>query len=73
MTRPLPSRAPDAVRRHLAPPAGRCAEIDDQLAGLEELVFVVDLDELVGRARAEAFATRLSDIRVVELALEPRA
>ena len=69
---PAPALArSDARRRDLAPAAGRGAEIDDALAGLEELIFLVDLDELVGRARAIAFAPRLGDIRVVELAFEP--
>ena len=43
-------------RRHLAPAAGRGAEIDDALAALEEAVLVVDLDQLEGGARAVALA-----------------
>ena len=58
-------------RRDLAPAAGRGAEIDNALARLEQLVLVVDLDELVGRARPVAFAARLGDVGIVELALEP--
>ena len=58
-------------RRDLAPAAGRGAEVDDPLAGPEQLMLVVDLDQLIGRARAVAFAARLGDIGVVELAFEP--
>src|SRR5271165_439419 len=57
--------------RDLAPAARRGAEIDDALPGLEQLVFVGDLQELKGRARAIALAPGLRDIRVVELPLEP--
>src|SRR5262249_23562179 len=46
-------------------------EIDHARTGLEQAVFVVELDQLIGRARAEAFLLRLGYVRVVELALEP--
>ena len=70
-TRPLPSRAADALRRDLRPAAGRGAEIDDALARLQQAVLVVDLEELVGGARAVALALGAGDVGVVELALEP--
>ena len=61
----------NARRRNLAPAARRGAKIDDALAPFQHLVLVVDLDELVSRARPVAFAARLGDIGIVELALEP--
>ena len=67
---PSPALA-HARGRDLTPAAGRGAEIDDALTRLHELVLVVDLDELIGRAGAKAFAARLGDIGVVELAFEP--
>ena len=70
-TRPLPSPAPTRLRRDLAPAAGRGAEIDDARARLQQMVLVVDLDQLVGGARAIALALGARDIGIVELALEP--
>jgi hypothetical protein len=58
-------------RGDLAPAAGRGAEIDDALTGLEQPVFLVDLEELVGRAGAIALASGLRHVRIVELPLEP--
>ena len=40
--------------RDLGPAAGRRAEVDDALAGLQEAVLVVDLDQLEGGARAHS-------------------
>src|SRR6202034_4134881 len=71
---PPPALARACARRgDLAPAAGRGPQIGDALSGLEKLVLVVDLDELVGRARPVAFAARLRDIGVVELAFEPKS
>ena len=50
---PPPLGAADALSGKLRPAAGRGAEIDDALAGLEEAVLLVDLQELVGGARAQ--------------------
>ena len=61
----------DAFGRDLAPAAGRGAEIDHRDALLEEMVLVVDLDQLVGRARAIAVALGLRHIGIVELPLQP--
>jgi len=44
--------------RHLAPAAGRRTEIDHAHARLQQMVFVVDLDQLVGGARAIALRLR---------------
>ena len=70
-TCPPPSPAPHALRRDLAPAAGRRAEIDNLCTWFEKLVLVVDLDELVGGARAKPFALGTRHIGIVELALEP--
>ena len=61
----------DALGRDLAPAAGRRAEIDHRHAGFEEVMLVVDLDQLVGRARAIAVALGLRHIGIVELPLQP--
>ena len=63
--------ATHAFCRDLAPAAGRGAEIDHGLAWLEQAMLVVDLDQLVGRARAIAVALGLRDIGIVELPLQP--
>ena len=62
-----------ALHRHLAPAAGGRAQVDDELAGLEQAVAIVDLDHLVGGSRAITLGPRLADIGVVELPLEPAA
>jgi len=49
----------------------RGAEVDHRDALLEKMILVVDLDQLVGRARAQAIALGLRHIGIVELALEP--
>ena len=67
-TRPF---APTRLRRHLAPAAGRGAQIEHARAGFEEMVLVVDLGELERGARAQPLALRLGDIGIVELALQP--
>jgi len=67
----LPARRADALRRDLAPAAGCCAEIENDHAGLQELVLVVDLFQLVGGARAKTFLLGAPHIGIVELALEP--
>ena len=61
----------DALRRDLAPAAGGGAEIDHGDAMLEKAILVVDLDQLVGRARAIAVALGLRHIGIVELPLQP--
>src|SRR5690242_8973676 len=67
----LPRHQLHALRGDLAPAAWRGAQIDHAHAGPEEKVFVVDLGELEGSARAQPPSLRLLDIRIVELALEP--
>ena len=62
----------DALRRDLAPAAGRGAEIDHPRAGFQKTMPVVDLGKLEGGARAIAFAFGARDIRIVELAIEPQ-
>ena len=52
-------------------PAAGVIEVDDTRAILSSDT-VVDLDELVGGARAQAFALGARDVRIVELALEPQ-
>ena len=64
-------RGADPLRRDLAPAAGRGAEIDHAAARLEQAILVVDLDQLVGGARAQALAPGARHIGVVELAFEP--
>ena len=61
----------DALGRDLAPAAGGGAEIDHGDAMLEEVILVVDLDQLVGRARAIAVPLGLRHIGIVELPLQP--
>ena len=61
----------DALGRDLAPAAGGGAEIDHGDAVLEETMLVVDLDQLVGRARAIAVPLGLRHIGIVELPLQP--
>ena len=61
----------DALGGDLAPAAGRRAEIDHGHAGFEKMVLVVDFDQLVGRARAQAVALGLRHIGIVELPLQP--
>ena len=68
---PLAGDGLRALRRDLAPAAGRGAEINDARARLQEPVLLVDLGELVGRARTEPFALRGGHIRIVELPLQP--
>ena len=65
-------RRADALRRDLAPAAGRGAEIDHPRAILEQTMLVVDLDQLEGGPPAKAFALGARDVGVVELALQPQ-
>ena len=71
ITRPLPSRAPTRAAATWLQPPGAAPRSMMRCARLEQLVLVVDLDELISRARPVAFAARLGDIGVVELAFEP--
>ena len=68
----LAFRRLDRARRDLAPAARRGAEIDDARAGSQQLIFLGDLDQLVGGARAPALALGLRDEGIVELALQPQ-
>src|SRR5262249_47850455 len=68
---PPPLRAADALRRDLAPAAGRRAEIDHPRPLLEQMVLVVDLDQLEGGAGAKTFALGARHVRVVALSFEP--
>ena len=61
----------DPLGRDLAPTARRGAEIDDFRARPQQAIFVIELDQLEGRARAEALALGACHIGVVELAFEP--
>ena len=61
----------DAFGRDLAPAAGRGAKIDHGDSGLEKMILVVDLDQLIGRARAQAVPLGLRHIGIVELPLQP--
>src|SRR5262245_25847022 len=61
----------DALQRDLAPAAGGGAEVDHLGAALEDAMLVVDLDQLVSRARAETVSLGAHDVRIVELAFEP--
>ncbi len=67
----LAVRRADTLRRDLAPAAGRGAEVDHREALLEKVILVVDLDQLVGRARAQTVALGLRHIGIVELPLQP--
>ena len=70
-TWPLPSTDCTRSAATWRPAAGRGAEIDDARAGLQQAVLVVDLDQLVGRARAIALALGGGHVGIVELPLEP--
>ena len=61
----------DTLGGDLAPAAGCCAEIDHRDAGFQEVMLVVDLDQLVGRPRAQAVPLGLRHIGIVELPLQP--
>ena len=60
-------------RRDLAPAARGSAEIDDAGAGLQDMVAVVDLDQLVGRTRTIAVGLRPLHVGIVDMALQPAA
>ena len=51
--------------------AYKLLEIDDKYRVLKPGMTVVDLDQLVGRARAIAIPLGLRDIGIVELAFQP--
>jgi RNA-binding protein len=55
----------------LTPGARRCTQIDHQLPGTNELQGLVDLFELVGRARSVAIFAGLTHIGVVDVFVEP--
>src|SRR3990172_347566 len=70
---PLPA-APErraALRRDLAPAAGRGAEVHDPEAGPKDVKLVVDLLEFEGGARAKSLALGGGNIGIIELPLEP--
>ena len=66
-----PPLGADALERNLAPAAGRRAEIDHAGAFLEQMIFVVDFGELIGRARTKTVALGTRHIGIAELAFEP--
>ena len=70
-TRPLPSAAPTCAAATWLQPPGAAPRSTMRWPGFEQLVLVVDLDQLVGGARAIALAPGLRHIGIVELALEP--
>ncbi len=61
-----------ALRRSWLHPPGAAPRSITRRARFQELVLVVDLGELVDRARAIAFALGARDVRIVELAFEPQ-
>ena len=54
ITLPFPGRQLHPLRRDLAPAAGRGAEIDHHHAGPQQMMLVVDLGELEGRAASDS-------------------
>ena len=62
--------ANDAPEKLLAMMGGR-AEVDHRDARFEEAVLVVDLDQLIGRARTPAVLLGLRHIGIVELPFQP--
>ena len=63
-TRPF---SPDELAGHLRPAAGRGAQVHDPHAGADQLVLLIELDQLVARARAIAVLLRLLDEGIVEV------
>ena len=55
----------------LRPAPGRGAQVDHRHAGAEQPVALVDLGELVGRARAVALALRALHVRIVHVPAQP--
>src|SRR6266851_1345473 len=65
-------RAPDTLRERLRPAPGRSPEIDHIVPGTHELVAVRDLDQLVRRTRTVAVRLCAVNVRIVDVAPEPR-
>src|SRR6266849_5641292 len=64
---------PDTLGKHLRP-AARCGtEIDDGIAGTREPVPLQELEQLIGRARSVPLHFRPVDIRISDVAFQPRA
>src|SRR4051794_39413965 len=61
----------DALDRDLCPAARRTAEIDDAVAGRQQMKTLVELDQLESGARAVAAKLCLGDIGIVELPRQP--
>ena len=57
----------------LRPAARRRAKVDDLLAAPEQVIFVGDFNQLVGRAGAKPLAPRLRDKRIVQLTGQPQS
>src|SRR6266567_3974262 len=66
------SGPPDALGEDLRPASGCGAEIDDGVPGTRESVAFRDFDQLVGRARAVALRLCAVNVRIVDVACEPR-
>src|SRR5690606_25331117 len=66
-------RAGQPFAQDLAPGAGGAAHVDDDHAPPDEPVAAIDLEQLEGRARAVAVLLRELDVRIVEMARDPRA
>ena len=65
-------RRPGGFLAHdLAPPAGRDAQVHHAGYPLEQRIFLVELDELVGGAAPVTLGLGLLDVGIVELTLEP--
>ncbi len=70
-TLPLPSAAPTRLAAIWLQPPGAAPRSTTDMPGFRNAILVVDLDQLVGRARAVALALGLRHIGIVELALQP--
>ena len=61
----------DAGAGHLAPSPRCCTQIDNAATRFQEMILVVDLRELEGGTAAIALLSRLVNVWIIELALEP--
>src|SRR5207248_3191908 len=66
-----PAARSDLPRRNLRPAAGGRAKIDDDRSRAEQLLALVELEQLVRRARTITLLPRLAHIRVGDVAAQP--
>ena len=66
------ARSADALRRDLAPAAGRGAEIHHLGAWLEQVKLVVDFGKLEGRTGSQPLPLGVGYIGIVKLAFQPQ-